>query len=55
MRLKRGLALVMSVLLAVPGIVMPIGSGSAKAQTKFCLIRIRRFLLKSVRQTWYQE
>ena len=26
MRLKRGLALVMSVLLAVPGIVMPIGS-----------------------------
>ena len=25
MRLKRGLALVMSVLLAVPGIVMPIG------------------------------
>ena len=34
MRLKRGLALVMSVLLAVPGIVMPIGSVSAKAQDR---------------------
>ncbi|MEE0522616.1 MAG: glycoside hydrolase family 3 N-terminal domain-containing protein [Lachnospira sp.] len=44
MRLKRGLALVMSVLLAVPGIVMPIGSVSAKAQTKIAVNKAEEIL-----------
>ena len=44
MRLKRGLALVMSVLLAVPGIVMPIGSVSAKAQTKIVVNKAEEIL-----------
>lgn len=44
MRLKRGLALVMSVLLVVPGIVMPIGSVSAKAQTKIVVNKAEEIL-----------